>query len=386
MPIRTLSRLDHLKTVKAELSRFPVVALVGSRQSGKTTLARLLAKAWKGETHWFDLENPGDAAALSQPALSLPELKGLVIIDEVQRLPDLFPLLRVLADRKPLPARFLVLGSASGDLMRQGSESLAGRILFHELPGLSLTEVDGANWERLWQRGGYPKSYLARSGLESLQWRNAFIDTFLDRDIPSLGLRVPAPEMRRFWMMAAHYHGQTWNSSEIGRSLGLSDKTMLHYLRILEQTFMVRLLQPWFANIGKRVVKASKFYIRDSGLFHALMGLKDQKELLRHPKLGASWEGFALEEVLKHTGAGRNAYFWGTHGGAELDLLLTDGNKRKGVEFKYLQAPSTTKSMHVAMADLKLDRLLIVYPGERAYALAEKITVVPVAQLKKYLT
>jgi predicted AAA+ superfamily ATPase len=385
MASRSLPRLDHLKLVKSALTRFPVVALVGSRQSGKTTLARMLAKGWKAETHWFDLEDPGDAAALAQPALSLPALKGLIVIDEVQRLPGLFPLLRVLADRKPQPARFLVLGSASGDLMRQGSESLAGRILFHELPGLALKEVEGGNWERLWHRGGYPRSYLARGAAESLEWRNAFIDTFLERDIPSLGLRLPAPEMRRFWSMAAHYHGQTWNSAEIGRSLGLSDKTMLHYLRILEQTFMVRLLQPWFDNAGKRLVKAGKFYIRDSGLFHALLGLRDQKELMRHPKLGASWEGFALEEVLKLTGAGRSSYFWGTHGGAELDLLITEGNRRIGIEFKYSQAPATSKSMHVAMADLKLDRLLVVYPGEKAFPLAEKIVAVPIARIDKEL-
>ncbi|MDQ3002826.1 MAG: ATP-binding protein [Fibrobacterota bacterium] len=380
-----LPRLRHLKEVKVSLGRFPVVALVGSRQSGKTTLAGLLAESRKGKTHWFDLENPQDAAVLAQPGLSLPGLKGLVVIDEVQRLPNLFPLLRVLADRKPLAARFLVLGSASGDLMRQGSESLAGRIQFHELPGLSLEEVEEGSAKRLWHRGGYPKSFLARRDSDSLAWRSAFIDTFLEHDIPSLGLRLPAPQMRRFWIMAAHYHGQTWNSSEIGRSLGLSDKTMLHYLQILEQSFMVRLLPPWYENVSKRLVKSPKFYIRDSGLFHTLLGITDEKSLLQHPKLGASWEGFALEEVIKITGSGRNAFFWGTHGGAELDLLITQGNRRIGFEFKYSQAPSYTKSMHAAMADLNLSRLAVVYPGTQIFPLGEKVDAVPLSLLKEWL-
>jgi uncharacterized protein len=380
-----LSRQRHIQEVKSSLRRFPVVALVGSRQTGKTTLARTITETWKGPSHWFDLENPNDAAALAQPGLSLPGLKGLVVIDEIQRLPDLFPLLRVLADRKPLPARFLLLGSASGDLLRQGSESLAGRIRFHELPGFSLQEVEGKNWEGLWRRGGFPKSFLAKTETDSYAWREAFIETFLERDIPNLGLRLPAPQLRRFWIMAAHYHGQTWNSSEVGRSLGLSDKTMLHHLQILEQTFMVRLLPPWHENLGKRLVKTPKFYVRDSGLFHALLGLKDGKALLQHPKLGASWEGFALEEALKITGAGRNAFFWGTHGGAELDLFIQDGNRRLGFEFKYSQAPSMTKSMHAAIADLSLNRLVVVYPGSRVFRMADKVDAIPLSALEQAL-
>lgn len=383
--MKSLPRLRHLKQVQSALKRFPIVALVGSRQSGKTTLAGMLAEGWKGKSHWFDLEKPQDAAALAEPGLLLPKLKGLVVIDEVQRAPGLFPLLRVLADRKPLPARFLVLGSASGDLMRQGSESLAGRILFHELPALALEEVEASGWERLWQRGGYPKSFLAKSESESFAWRGAFIDTFLEKDIPGLGLRLPTSQLRRFWTMAAHYHGQTWSSAEIGRSLGMSDKTMLHYLHVLEQTFMVRLLPPWFENAGKRLVKSPKFYMRDSGLFHALLGVKGERDLMQHPKLGASWEGFALEEVLKATGAARNAYFWGTHGGAELDLLIKDGEKRQGFEFKYTLAPATTKSMHAAMVDLRLHRLLVVYPGDRAYPLAPKIDAIPLSRLAENL-
>jgi predicted AAA+ superfamily ATPase len=381
----TLFRPSHIKDVKSSLRRFPVVALVGSRQSGKTTLAKMLTKEWKGTHHWFDLEDPNDAAALAQPGLTLPKLKGLVIIDEIQRSPDLFPLLRVLADRKPLPARFLVLGSASGELLRQGSESLAGRIRFHELPGLSLDEVDGGNWEKLWLRGGFPKSFLAAREPDSYAWREAFVETFLERDIPNLGLRLPAPQLRRFWVMAAHYHGQTWNSSEVGRSLGLSDKTMLHHLQVLEQTFMVRLLPPWFENGGKRLVKTPKFYVRDSGLFHTLLGLKAEKDLLRHPKLGASWEGFALEEVLKITGAARNAFFWGTHGGAELDLFIPDGKSRLGFEFKYSQTPSMTKSMHSAFADLNLTKLIVIHPGSRAFALGDKVEAVPLSALAKSL-
>lgn len=380
-----IPRLRHAKAVKGFLRGFPVVALVGCRQSGKTTLARSLTESWKGKTHWFDLEDPNDAAALSQPGLSLPGLKGLVVIDEIQRLPDLFPLLRVLADRKPLPARFLVLGSASGDLMRQSSESLAGRIRFHELPGLSMNEVGGENWERLWQRGGFPKSFLAPRESDSYMWRESFIETFLERDIPNLGLRLPAPQLRRFWTMATHYHGQTWNSAEIGRSLGLSDKTMLHHLQVLEQTFMVRLLSPWFENAGKRLVKTPKFYVRDSGLFHALLGLRDAKALFQHPKLGASWEGFAMEEVLKITGAHRDAYFWATHGGAELDLMISRGNSRIGFEFKFSQAPAMTKSMHTALADLNLGRLAVVYPGTRQYSLSDRVEAVPLKAIAAWL-
>ncbi|HKP95165.1 MAG TPA: DUF4143 domain-containing protein, partial [Fibrobacteria bacterium] len=268
---------------------------------------------------------------------------------------------------------------------RQSSESLAGRIRFHELPGLSLSEVDGGSREKLWHRGGFPKSFLAARESDSHAWRESFIEAFLERDIPNLGLRLPAPQLRRFWMMATHYHGQTWNSAEIGRSLGLSDKTMLHHLQVLEQTFMVRLLPPWHENAGKRLIKSPKFYVRDSGLFHALLGLKDGKDLLRHPKLGASWEGFALEEALKATEAGRNAFFWATHGGAELDLLIPDGNRRIGFEFKYSQAPSMTKSMHAAIADLKLTRLAVVHPGNRRFPLGEKTEAVPLSELGKRL-
>lgn len=383
-PGNAIPRQRHSEDVRTALRRYPVVALVGPRQSGKTTLAQALSGSWPAKTHWFDLENPHDLAALAQPGLVLPGLEGLVVIDEVQRLPDLFPLLRVLSDRKPLPARFLVLGSASGDLMRQGAESLAGRIRYHELPGFSLGEVGAGHWERLWRRGGYPKSYLAKGEADSCDWRESFLETFLERDIPNLGLRLPAPQMRRFWMMATHYHGQTWNSAEIGRSLGFSDKVMLHHLHVLEQTFMVRLLRPWHDNAGKRLVKAPKFYVRDSGLLHSLLGLKDGKDLLLHPKLGASWEGFAMEEILKVTGS-RDAYFWGTHGGAELDLMIDEGSTRIGFEFKYSQAPVMTKSIYSAMNDLKLQRLAVVYPGTRHYALAEKVEALPLASIPKWM-
>jgi uncharacterized protein len=380
-----IPRSRHSREVKASLSRFPVVALVGPRQSGKTTLARALTKTFRGRNHWFDLEDPQDAVILSQPGIVLPGLEGLVVIDEVQRLPNLFPLLRVLADRDPLPCRFLVIGSASGELMRQGSESLAGRIRFHELPGFSLDEVGHTHWERLWIRGGFPKSYLSSNDLDSLEWRESFIETFLERDIPNLGLRLPAPQLRRFWTMAAHYHGQIWNASEIGRSLGLSDKTMVHHLQILEQTFMVRLLPAWYENLGKRVVKAPKFYVRDTGLLHALLRLRDVRDVQSNPKLGASWEGFALEEILRRTGAARDAYFWGTHGGAELDLLIHRGNQAFGFEFKHSLAPEMTKSMRTALVDLKLDRLAVVHPGVRQYALGDKVEAVPLAGIDAWL-
>jgi uncharacterized protein len=381
MPKPDLLRTWHLREVGAALKRNQVVALVGPRQTGKTTLARQLAAETHKTVHWFDLENPNDLAALSQPALTLPPLKGLVILDEIQRLPEIFPLLRVLADRKPLTTRFLVLGSASDDLMRQSSESLAGRIHYHELPGFRLEEVGLENWKSLWLRGGFPRSTLANSNKDSLTWREGFIQTFLERDIPNLGLRLPVAQMRRFWTMAAHYHGQTWNGSELARSLGLSDKTVLHYAQILEQTFMARLLPPWHENAGKRIVKSPKFYLRDSGLFHVLQGIRDERSLQAHPKLGASWEGFALEEVLKARGMPRNAFFWATQGGAELDLLIQDGAHRIGFEFKYNQAPTVTKSMHIAMQDLRLDQLWVVYPGTKSYPLADKIQVIALQEI-----
>ena len=295
-----------------------------------------------------------------------------VVIDEVQRAPEIFPVLRVLADRQPLPARFLLLGSAAPELMRGASETLAGRVAFVDMGGFALDEVGAATWRRLWLRGGFPRSFLARGDATSLRWREDFTRTFLERDIRGFGINVSAQALRRFWMMLAHYHGGVWSASEIGRSLGLAHTTVRHHLDILEGTMMARVLQPWHANVAKRQVKSPKVYLRDTGLLHALLGIADLRALERHPKLGASWEGFVIEQVILRAGA-RNAYYWATQAGAELDLLLSRGEQRIGVEVKYADAPRLTRSMIVAMADLGLQRLYVVHPGAARYALAPGI-------------
>ncbi len=382
-----ITRSHFISELQESLDNFPVVALVGPRQSGKTTLARSYLRNQSAQAHFFDLEDPPDRARLTAaPRLALENLEGLIVLDEIQWIPDLFPLLRVLADRESAPAKFLVLGSASGDLLRQGSESLAGRIRFLELPGFGLEEVGYDSWRPLWSRGGFPRSFLAPNEKISSEWRDQFIQTFLERDIPNLGIRIPPPQLRRFWQMAAHYHGQIWNTSEIARALGQSDKTMRHYADILSQTFMIRLLPPWFNNMGKRLVKKPKFYFRDSGIQHRLLGLEDFEALQRYPRLGASWEGFALEQVLRMTGEDRNAFFWASHGGAELDLLLPLRGGRVGFEFKYSDAPGITRSMRIAMKELELDRLAVVYPGNRAYPLEEKVDAVPLGDIPQWLT
>lgn len=318
-----------------------------------------------------------DLARLEAPRLALGALTGLVVIDEIQRRPDLFPLLRVLADREGTPARFLILGSASPDLVKGVSESLAGRVGFVDLGGFDATETGFDRLDRLWLRGGFPDSYLSRSDEASLHWRQQFIRTFLTRDIPQLGITVPSERLRRFWLMVAHYHGQNWNASEIAGSLAINYKTAQHYLDILVGSFMIRALPPWTENLGKRVRKAPKIYLRDSGLFHALQGIGSLRDLQAHPKLGASWEGLALEHVLRVLRAEPGeAFFWSTHAGAELDLLLFRGGRRLGIEFKYADAPRTTRSMRVAMEDLKLDRLFVIYPGDTDYALDDRIRVV----------
>lgn len=373
---RMIERSDLVRQVLSGLKSSPITALLGPRQCGKTTLARVIAQ--QQETVFFDLEDPESQARLSNPKLALEGLRGVVIIDEIQRQPGLMGMLRVLADRNPLPARFLILGSASPDLMRQASESLAGRVLFVDMSGLSLREVGDKAWKKLWLRGGFPPAFLAESDRGSLKWRQDFIRTFLERDLPQLGVRVPGEMLRRFWTMVAHYHGQIWNASEIGASLGVSHHTTRHYLDLLTGAFVLRQLPPWFENVGKRVVKSPKVYIRDSGIFHALMGVEDEGALQGHPKLGASWEGFALEQVLGVTDW-RNAYFWATQSRAELDLLLLAGGKRWGFEFKYADAPVMTKSLHIAVADLKVERAWVVYPGQQSYPLAGNVEVVPLA-------
>jgi predicted AAA+ superfamily ATPase len=353
---------------------------VGPRQVGKTTLARLILPA--SSPSYFDLEDPRSLARLDEPLTALSHLRGVVVIDEVQRRPDLFPVLRVLADRRPLRARFLVLGSATPDLLRQASETLAGRVETLTLTGLSLDEVGPGNLRQLWRRGGLPSAYVARSEQTSFVWRQQFVQTFLERDLPQLGVSIPSTTLLRFWTMLAHYHGGIWNAAEAARSLGVTEPTARRYLDLLTGLFMVRQLQPWHENLKKRQVKSPKVYLRDSGLLHVLLGLATERALLSHPKVGLSWEGFAIEEALKHAQPDA-AYFWATHAGAELDLLLMKAGRRYGVEAKYQDAPRLTPSMRVARADLGLDHLTVVYPGDVEYKLDKRSTVLPLADLAR---
>lgn len=364
--------------IRRALRRSRVVVLVGPRQSGKTTLARGL---FGGESpNYFDLEDPASLARLDQPMTALQSLRGTVVIDEIQRRADLFPVLRVLADRKPLPARFLILGSASPALLRQSSESLAGRLEIIDVRGLSLGEVGTRSLNRHWQRGGFPLSFLARTNDDSHAWRRQFIQTFLERDLPQLGVSIPATALLRFWTMVAHCHGGVWNSADPARSLGIGESTVRRYLDLLTQLLVVRQLQPWHENLAKRQVKSPKVYVRDSGILHVLLGIRTERELLAHPKSGASWEGYVLEEILKAAPLDES-YFWGTHQGAELDLLMMKKGRRIGIEIKRADAPILTPSMRIALADLKLDELHIVYPGTRSYELAPGVKVMPVSTL-----
>jgi hypothetical protein len=364
--------------IEVALTRSRAVALLGPRQCGKTTLARQFVPV--DSANYFDLEDPVSLARLDQPMTALQDLRGLVVIDEIQRRPDLFPVLRVLCDRTPLPARFLILGSATPDLLRQSSESLAGRLEIVAMGGFSLAEVGSAVQALHWLRGGFPLSFLATSDENSFAWRKNFVLTFLERHLPQDGVTIPAQTLLRFWTMLAHYHGQVWNGAELARSLGVSEPTVRRYLDTLTGVFMIRQLQPWYANLGKRQVKSPKIYFRDSGILHQLLGMRTQDELLLHPKSGASWEGYVVEEVISAV-APDEAYFWATHNGAELDLLLFKDGRRVGVECKRLDAPRLTPSMRNALADLNLDHLVVVYPGARAYPLAERVTVLPFAQL-----
>ncbi len=355
-----------------------VVALLGPRQCGKTTLAREVSH--RRRSTYFDLEDPKSLARLAEPMTTLEPLRGLVVIDEIQRRPELFPLLRVLADRPKRPARFLILGSASAELAGGTSETLAGRVAFVEMGGLTVEEVGQENLRRLWFRGGFPRSYLARSQGESQRWREDFVRTFLERDLPQLGFRAPAATYRRFWTMLAHTHGGILNASEIGNSLGEAHTTVKRHLDNLCGALVVRQLTPWFENIGKRQVKAPKVYVRDSGILHTLLGIPSLASLESHPKLGASFEGLALEHIVSVVGE-RNAFFWATPAGAELDLFLTVGGARYGVEVKYADAPSITKSMRIAQQDLALDRLFIVGPSTEGYRLGDKVEVCSLSAL-----
>jgi len=375
-----ISRDFYRAAVGQALLDNPVVALLGPRQCGKTTLAReFLARE---SSHYFDLEDPTAWRLMEQPMSALLPLRGLVVIDEAQRRPELFPILRVLADRDEAPAKFLILGSATPELRRQASESLAGRVAMLEMRGFSLDETGTDSLSSLWLRGGFPRSFLARDDAASDRWRRDFIGTFLERDLAQLGFGITAPLMQRFWTMLSHHHAQIWNASQIAASLAVSPNTVRSYLDVLTQTYMIRQLQPWHANIAKRQVKAPKIYFRDSGLFHRLQGIRTARELLTHPQLGASWEGFALEEVLRAVQPDE-AYFWAVHSGAELDLLMVHGGKRTGVEFKREDAPRATRSMHIALNDLALDHLVVVYPGLRDYQIGDRIHAVPLSHIHR---
>jgi len=369
-----IPRPGPIRQIEASFQIHPVTALLGPRQCGKTTLAWFIAE--QEPSTFFDLENPVDIQRLSAPMQALKDLSGLVILDEVQRKPELFELLRVFVDRSGKNTRFLLLGSASPHLVKGVSESLAGRIGFVDLGGLQLWEVGVKHRDQLWIRGGLPRAFLADSDSDSIQWRENFIRTFLERDIPQLGISIAAETLRRFWTMVAHYHGQVWNAAEFARSLGTAENTARRYLDILSGAYMVRVLPPWFENLKKRQVKAPKIYIRDSGIFHSLLQVSTLADLHGHPKIGASWEGFALEHVINIFRT-RDAYFWATHAGAELDLMLTITGKRYGFEFKYTDAPGRNRSMHIAIEDLGLEHLWVIYPGDQKYALDDKITAIP---------
>lgn len=372
---------DAYQTVEAALGRAPVVVLAGPRQCGKTTLARQFLSP--DSVNYFDLESPASIVRLDQPMTALSPLQGLVVIDEVQLRPELFPILRVLVDRAPSPSKFLVLGSASGALLRQTSESLAGRVERVRLGGFTLRETLSESPDaaaRLWRRGGMPRSYLAQSEQDSLAWRREFVATLLERDFRQWGLNVPAAAMGRFWAMLAHYHGQTWNAAEPARALGVKPATVRRYLDILTDAMMVRQLQPWFANLRKRQVKAPKIYVRDSGLLHQLLGMGTERDLMTHPRVGASWEGFVLEQVLAFE-PHDEAYFWATHQGAEIDLILLRGGALYGVECKFADAPRMTPSIRNALAGLALARVAVVYPGEQRFPLDDRVEVVPLKAL-----
>jgi predicted AAA+ superfamily ATPase len=377
--------MERGKLVALALTRLrnnPVVALLGPRQVGKTTLAAQIAAAWRGPTTRFDLENPEQVRRFDEPMAILEPLRGLVVLDEIQRRPELFPALRVLADRPKKPARFLVLGSASPELLRQTSESLAGRIHYVTIDGFALDEVGESRLDRLWLRGGFPRSFLARSDAESFRWRRDFIQTFLERDLAQLGFRTPADTLFRFWTMLAHYHGQIWNASEFGRAFGVSDVTVRHYLDVLAATLVVRVLQPWHQNIAKRQVKAPKIYISDSGLVHALLNLPTRDDLVVHPKVGASWEGFILGQLVRRLGVRpEECHFWGTQQGAELDLLVVRGRRRLGFEIKHSRAPAVSRSMLIAGEDLRLDSVDVIHSGTDTYMLRKGVRAVAARRL-----
>jgi predicted AAA+ superfamily ATPase len=377
-----IDRPRHLQAVRRLLRSFPAVALLGARQVGKTTLARSVASEFGDRARIFDLESDRDMRLLSDPEPILSSINGLIVIDEVQRLPAIFPPLRPLLDRRPLKARFLLLGSASPEVSTRGSESLAGRIAFHDLDGFALDEVGASEWKRLWLRGGFPKSFVAKSDAASLEWREAFQRTYLERDVLDVGLRMPPAELRRFWLMLAHWHGQRWNAAEFARAFGSSESTVRRWLETLEGFFAVRILRPWEASIAKRQVKAPKVYIRDCGMLHAVLGIASIAALRERPQVGASFEGFVVEQAAQALGARSSECFhWATPQGAELDLLVVRGNRRIGVEVKCTEAPQVTKSMEFAMKDLGLDKLWVVHQGRDRFTMRPGIEALPITEL-----
>lgn len=380
-----ISRTQELRAVRQLLREFPVVCVLGARQVGKTTLAKQLTETRRGKTTRFDLQDPADLRRLADPGLALRPLRGLVVLDEIHHLPEVFPLLRALADRPRTPARFLVLGSASGDLLRQTSESLAGRVAYHRLEGFGLPEA-GNEADRLWFRGGFPRSFLAKTEAAGRRWRDHFITTFLARDVAAWGSRVPPATFRRFWTMLAHWNGQLWNGAEIGRSFGVSHTAVRRYLDFLTSVFLVRQLPPWFENLRKRQSRAPKIYLGDTGILHTLLGLKEPDALLAYPKMGASWEGFVIGQIIRVAGASpEQCYHWTAHSGASLDLLLVDGDRRYGFEVKRAEAPRRTASMVAAFEDLRLDRLEVIHAGTATYEIAPGIRALPVRRLTREL-
>lgn len=380
-----LIRNKYLQSIHSSLRQFPIVALLGPRQCGKTTLAREVANtqtaARLSRLNYFDLEDSEDLARLEDPKLALSSLSGLVVIDEIQRMPGLFKTLRVLADRQDSTTKFLILGSASRDLIQQSSESLAGRVCYVEITPFQMAELPSSDNSCLWLRGGFPKSFYASSEQESWIWRNEYIRTYLEQDLPNLGVRIPPMHIRRFWMMLSHFHGQIFNASQLASSLDISDHTVKRYLDILTGTFMVRQLQPWFENTKKRQIKSPKIYFRDSGIFHFLQGIQNHESLLTNPKLGASWEGFALEQVIyKLRATPEEAYFWGVHGAGELDLLIVKGGKRIGFEIKHTSSPTLTHSIKSAIDELNLDQFFVIFNGSKKFQMADKVVACPLPE------
>ena len=381
-----MKRIQYLKRIKKAFNVHPVVALLGPRQSGKTTLAHQFQRNSQEKYHIFDLEDPDDLIALDNPKTVFESLDGTLIIDEIQRRPELFPYLRTLVDKEKRKRKILILGSASKELIRQSSESLAGRISYIEVAPFAQYELKAKDSRQLWQRGGFPLSFMAKSGSESFEWRKAYVSTFLERDIPALGINVPSNTLFRFWKMLAHYHGQVINYSEMGRSFGMADTTIRKYMDILIGTFMIRQLQPWHENIKKRQVKCPKLYFCDSGIYHYLLSVKNQRELASHPKLGASWEGFALEQIIRHLQLDdKEIFFWGVHRQGEIDLVFDKSGKKFGMEFKFSQTPSLSKSLLFAQEHLKLHQLFCIYPGNKRTPLAPGIEALGLSCLKNLI-